>query len=219
MTGKNSSQFWVISSAILGSMAIFVFVVWHAAITQPASDDLPIITAPAGPSRVVPELPGGMEVPNQTITVFETFQEDPFEPSDITNLGNQEASGIKPQEYLSGNKEEVMSTKATDVTDEELEPKTSSLERQDIPDADGNFSMVQLGSFGSLEGAEKGWEYLRGIKEDIMEGLIPVISKVDLGEVGIFYRLRTKIMGHRQEAENFCEVMLRSSIECMVVTP
>ena len=112
-----------------------------------------------------------------------------------------------------------MSTKAADVTSGELEPKTSSLERQDTPDTGGYFSMVQLGSFGSLEGAEKGWEYVRGLQEDMMGGLAPIISKVNLGEVGTFYRLRTKIMGDRQKAENFCEVMLRSSIECMVVIP
>ena len=219
MTGRNNSQFWMISLAILGSMAIFIFVVWHAAITQPASDDLPIITAPAGPTRVVPELPGGMEVPNQTMTVFETFQEDPLEPSDIANLDNQEAPRIKPQEYLSGNQKEVMTTKETDVTDGGLEPKSSSLEHQDTPDDDVIVFMVQLGSFGSLEGAEKGWEYVRGLQEDMMGGLAPIISKVNLGEVGTFYRLRTTIMGDRQKAENFCEVMLRSSIECMVVIP
>ena len=219
MTGRNNSQFWVISLAILGSMAIFIFVVWHAAITQPTSDDLPIITAPAGPTRVVPELPGGMEVPNQTMTVFETFQEDPLERSDIANLDNQEASRIKPQEYLSGNQEEVIANKETEVTDGRLEPKSSSLEHQDTPDAGVNVFMVQLGSFASLEGAEKGWEYLRGLQEDMMGGLAPIISKVNLGEVGTFYRLRTKIMGDRKKAENFCEVMLRSSIECMVVSP
>ncbi|MBT05579.1 MAG: hypothetical protein CMM32_01485 [Rhodospirillaceae bacterium] len=219
MTRSKSYQFWVISLAVVGSMAIFMFVVWHAAITQPASDDLPVITGPAGPTRVVPERPGGMEIPNQTMTVFETFQENSIEPPDIANLDNQEASGIKLREHLGSNQEEVKADKDTDVTDGGQEAKSSSVERQDTPGTEGSFFMAQLGSFGSLEGAEKGWEYVRGMQEGIMGGLTPVISKVDLGEVGIFYRLRTKLIGGRQNAENFCEVMLKSSIECMVVDP
>ena len=147
------------------------------------------------------------------------FQEDPLEPSDFASPDNKEVPAIKQREQLSGIQEEVVVPNKTDVASGGAGPKSSSLDSQEKPGPDDLFVMAQLGSFGSLEGAEQGWEYLRGRQGDIIGGLTPVISKVDLGELGTFYRLRTKIMGDRQKAEKFCEVMLKSSIECMLVEP
>ncbi len=203
----------------MGSMAIFIFVVWHAAITQPTPDDLPIISAPSGPARVAPALPGGMEVPNQKMTVFETFQEEPVGSSDGSNSSNKNTFVEKSLDELSKSKAKGAVSKKADVTGGGVEPKPSSLDQQGASESNDSVFMAQLGSFGSLEGAEQGWEHLRGWQEDMMEGLMPVISQVDLGEVGTFYRLRTKIMGGRKKVEKFCEIMLKSSIECMVVEP
>ena len=220
MTGKNRSPFWLASLSVAVSMTIFLFVVWHAAITQPTSGDLPVISAPSGSARVAPELPGGMEVPNQKMTVFETFQEDPLKPGDIASAEQEEETAVmKPPEQLPGDQEGVSVSNETDISGRASDPNSSTLEHPKKNESYERLFVAQLGSFGSLEGAEQGWEYLRSRQPDMMEGLTPVISKVDLGEVGIFYRLRTEVMGNRQEVDNFCEIMLKSNVECMVVEP
>lgn len=215
MSQRNSPRLWMIALAVAGSMAIFIFVVWHAALTQSAPGELPIISAPSGPVRVAPELPGGMEIPNQKMTVFETFQEDPPEPSQGAGLDDKEVVAVQQKE-LSNKKEETISVPNNkEVTGGATKPESSGLDQEQ--DSGGGFFMVQLGSFGSLKGAEQGWERLLGRQEDIMGGLIPVISKVDLEELGTFYRLRTEIKGDREKAGKFCNIMLESNIECMVI--
>ena len=75
MAISNGFRRGLIFLAFTGAMGCFVFVVWLAAITQQTPGDLPVIAPPAGPARVTPEFPGGMQVPNQDKEIFETFNE------------------------------------------------------------------------------------------------------------------------------------------------
>ena len=61
-----------------GVAALFGFVVWRAAAIEahlPSSTALPVIVAPSGPARVPPDVPGGLQVPHQDKTVFDTFED------------------------------------------------------------------------------------------------------------------------------------------------
>ncbi len=67
---------WLAGGFVCGVAALFGFVVWRAATieTHPASSiALPVIVAPSGPARVPPDAPGGLQVPHQDKTVFDTF--------------------------------------------------------------------------------------------------------------------------------------------------
>ncbi|HIO00635.1 MAG TPA: SPOR domain-containing protein [Alphaproteobacteria bacterium] len=68
---------YLAAGVVCGAVALFGFVVWRAAIMEksvPSFVDLPVIKAPSGPARVPPESPGGLQVPHQDKTVFDTFK-------------------------------------------------------------------------------------------------------------------------------------------------
>ena len=63
---------------VCGVVGLFGFVVWSAATMEKSRQsfvDLPVIKAPSGPARIPPESPGGLHVPHQEKTVFDTFED------------------------------------------------------------------------------------------------------------------------------------------------
>ena len=68
---------WLAGWLVCGMAALFGFVVWRAATIEThlaSSIALPVIVAPSGPARVPPDAPGGLQVPHQDKTVFDTFE-------------------------------------------------------------------------------------------------------------------------------------------------
>ena len=69
---------WLGGWFVCGMAALFGFVVWRAAAIDThlaSSIALPVIVAPSGPARVPPDAPGGLQVPHQDKTVFDTFED------------------------------------------------------------------------------------------------------------------------------------------------
>jgi len=61
----------------LAVVGAFTLVVWRASnLDIDVSDhhDLPVVKAASGPVRIRPETPGGLQVPHQDKTVFDTFE-------------------------------------------------------------------------------------------------------------------------------------------------
>jgi hypothetical protein len=217
MAISNGFRRGLIFLAFTGAMGLFVVVVWLAAITQEAPGNLPVIASPSGPARVTPESPGGMQVPNQEMMVFETFHELSAETASIVVSHLAEADISQAEQGPRSNEEAVADDAhlaETTAQSESIEP-----EREQISDLNQNFFAAQLGSFGSSNGAHKGWKYLTGKYGDIMAGLSLVVKTADLGPVGTFYRLQTGILGGREQAEEFCQVLRKSDAECIVVRP
>ena len=204
--------------AFTGAMGFFVLVVWLAAITQQTPGDLPVIAAPAGPARVPPDFPGGMQVPNQDKEIFETFNEVSGEtastiPSDLAETDRSHTDEKPPDN------EDSPVANGGDVDTTTFQPDVDTSETDSVSDSNQNVFAAQLGSFGSPEGAQKGWKHLIGKYGAVMAGLIPVVKKADLGPIGIFYRLQTGVLGDRQKAEEFCQVLRKSDADCLVVRP
>ena len=218
MAISNRFRRGLIFLAFTGAMGCFVFVVWLAAITQQTPGNLPVIAPPAGPARVTPEFPGGMQVPNQDKEIFKTFNELSAETGSTLYSALAEADRSRVEERPPGN-ENTAAVADADLATTATPPGVITPETDYASDSNQNVFAVQLGSFGSPEGAQKGWKYLTGKYGAVMVGLAPVVKTADLGHVGIFYRLQTGVLGDRQKAEEFCQVLRQSDADCLVVRP
>ena len=87
-----------------------------------------------------------------------------------------------------------------------------------LPDADIESSYaVQLASYLSEGRAMRGWTELRNAAPELLETIVPVVHRAELGQdVGTFYRLRTAPTS-RGEAEALCTELKSRDIDCLVI--
>ena len=83
---------------------------------------------------------------------------------------------------------------------------------------DGSF-LVQLAAARSNEGAEGEWKRLSNQHEELLGELSHVVLQADLGERGVFYRLRVGPLADRSAAEDLCAALANKNVGCIVVRP
>lgn len=78
--------------------------------------------------------------------------------------------------------------------------------------------LIQLGSLKSLDMAESEWKRISQKHQDVLNGLDPMIQKVDLGaDQGIYFRLRTGPFASDEEAKKICATLKERKVECLVI--
>jgi len=90
-------------------------------------------------------------------------------------------------------------------------------QRQNPAQADGAF-VAQIAAFRSREDAEAGWNAFTTRFSDITAGYAPDIQRADLGDRGVFHRLRVAAFPSREEALEFCAQLDERGQACMVRT-
>ncbi len=83
--------------------------------------------------------------------------------------------------------------------------------------ATGGHSTIQLGSFHDEAAADGEWKRLKGRYSDQLSALSPTVQRVDLGDKGIWYRLRAGPLGPDQ-AKTTCATLKDSNVPCIVST-
>lgn len=84
--------------------------------------------------------------------------------------------------------------------------------------APGGFQ-IQLASARSEQGAMGEWSRIVGKNKDALGGLTPSVARVDLGEKGVFFRLRAGPLADRAAAESLCATLSAQNVGCIVVRP
>jgi hypothetical protein len=77
---------------------------------------------------------------------------------------------------------------------------------------------AQLAAFKSQHEAEQSWQNLASKHRDVLGGVGHNIEKADLGDKGIFYRLRVGPFTNKEDAGSFCRSMSSRSQGCFVVS-
>jgi cell division protein FtsN len=77
--------------------------------------------------------------------------------------------------------------------------------------------LVQLGAVPVRASAARQWERLKSKHPDILSSLSPAIVQADLGEKGIWYRLRAGPFADRASADGVCERLKARDLGCFVV--
>jgi len=232
---------YLAAGVVCGAVALFGFVVWRAAIMEksvPSFVDLPVIKAPSGPARVPPESPGGLQVPHQDKTVFDTFKTGE-KMKRVEKLLPRPDTPLEPSKLAitKGSSRNMRGNLATDPLDVEagvaiaIEPTSKrgssgegtaerSLESPASRLTLNSTYFVQLASLRTLDAAEAAWGKLFTRAPRLLAGLSPIIVKVDLVEGGgTFYRLQVGTLPNRDAAAALCNALAAVALDCLIVRP
>lgn len=86
------------------------------------------------------------------------------------------------------------------------------------PAQEGGYQ-VQLASVLSEQAALAEWGRISRKNKDILGSFAPVVTRADLGEKGVFYRLRTGPLADKAAAESLCSSLAAANVGCIVVKP
>lgn len=78
---------------------------------------------------------------------------------------------------------------------------------------------VQLVSVPTEEAAQSEWKRISGRHQDLFASLTPSVTKADLGDKGIYYRLRAGPLADKAAADQLCAALAADKVGCIVVKP
>lgn len=77
--------------------------------------------------------------------------------------------------------------------------------------------LIQIAALRSEEAAQAEWQRISSRSTSLLAAYRPVIVRADLGERGIFFRLRAGPLNGRAAADNLCAALAAENIGCLVV--
>lgn len=86
------------------------------------------------------------------------------------------------------------------------------------PAPEGSF-LVQLAAARSEDQAMGEWNRVKGKHEQMFAGMTPSVVRADLGERGVFFRLRAGPLPDRASADAMCTALKAENEACIVVRP
>jgi cell division septation protein DedD len=102
-------------------------------------------------------------------------------------------------------------------TEVATQPETRPATTPPAVAADGNF-VVQIAAFRSHEEALQGWRALENRHGELIGSRTRDIAEVDLGERGVFHRLRIGYFVSSEQATTFCNQLKARGQDCLVRT-
>jgi cell division septation protein DedD len=78
---------------------------------------------------------------------------------------------------------------------------------------------IQLASVPSEDAAQAEWKRVNGRHKDLLAALTPAITKADLGERGVYYRLRAGPLADKAAADELCASLAADKVGCIVIKP
>ncbi len=78
---------------------------------------------------------------------------------------------------------------------------------------------IQLASVLSEQAALAEWKRISGKHTDLLGGFMPAVTKADLGERGVFYRLRVGPLADKAAADALCASLAAVNVGCIAVRP
>jgi cell division septation protein DedD len=191
----------------------------HAAVATPGGDGVPTIRADDRPTKVKPEQPGGMPVPDQNVSLYNEMRgkpqvekllpppEQPMPrpaPPPPPKEAAAPAPGIAPP-----------AVPAEPVAPPPAPPKPAAAPRPAVASYNGKIQ-VRLGSLRSPDAAREEWTRLKRENADLLGGLRAVAVRTDLGEKGIYYRIEAGPFADAAAAERLCDEMKRRHRGCIL---
>lgn len=237
----------ILPRGLLSIVVIIAFlgVIWYAypqGEEKHRNTDVPVVTADRAAFKQGPDDPGGLVVPHQESTLFDSFEQTggtekaerllppQEEPLDRTTLGlNLEPAMATPppatvtepaaEEKTPEPVEEVKAVlppapvPASPVTEKPVAEKPAP--EQKVTPADGVY--IQLGSYSSGEKAKTGWAALQKQHSAQLSDKKMRTEKVDLGVKGVFHRLQAGPFAHADAAAKACDAVKKGGNGCFVV--
>jgi hypothetical protein len=213
-------------------MALFAGGLWfayiqgtrHPVATAPG-EGVPLIRADERPTKVKPDQPGGMAVPDQNVSLYNEkpggapvekllpAAEQPMPRSATSSTGVPPASQAAAQP----------STKAPAEAAPQPAAKAPAPAKQAAlgpaaaaPAGKASPVQVQLVSVRSPEAAREEWARLKRENADLLGRLTAVAVRTDLGDKGIYYRVLAGSFGDTAAAEKLCGELKQRQLGCVL---
>ena len=200
----------VIGLLVLGAFAGTVWLAYQQGIERgrAVAGAPTVIAAPAGPARTAPEEAGG--VPYTGLKIYE----DPVPP-------DQEAEtsilAQNPVAELADLPEPPPPAPAPPP------PAAAAPAQAAAPATSGSavsgVAVLQVGAFPSEVEAMRAWADFQAAHGGLVGDLSEDIQMADLGERGVWYRVRIGPFETRDSASSFCEQLQRNGASCFVAAP
>ncbi|GHF25971.1 hypothetical protein GCM10017044_21020 [Kordiimonas sediminis] len=206
------------------------------------------VAAPSTPVKERPEDRGGMRVDHQDKQVFDRSgdtipssemalgeqAEDPLADLPQEAVEEVQTPTVDDKAFLDQSQDNRIDEQVAEIsksTADASAPKTSPAENTakeapktsasepaaTTPDMAGKYK-VQLGAFGSREGAERTARDLKRKFRDALSGLTPIYEPVNTGDRTL-YRLRFGPINTRSEVDRICLALTEKGQGCMAVNP
>lgn len=209
------------------------------------SDEVPVITPTPNPVKVVPETPGGMEIPDQDKVIYDRLrqqtldakieslfpeaeqpvapqvEEEPIAPVSQT----EEEGGITPAIQAPVEPKPTVAAEKTeklDLPQKTTAPKTTSATKKTTPTkktktaaAGGEKWSVQLMSSANKSTVQKAWPTLQQKHKALLSGMSYTITEAQISGKGTFYRLRVGKFATREQAAALCAKLKARKLDCV----
>lgn len=222
------------------AMALFAGGLWfayvqgtrHPAASAPGGS-VPLIRADDGPTKVKPAEPGGMNIPDQNVSLYnakpgggpvekllpaaEQPMARPAAPtaSATAPAGAPTAPAVTPAPPTApklGQSAMKAPAKVAPKPAAAAAVKPASLAAA----GKGGPVQLQLGSLRSPEAAREDWARLKRENPDLLGKLTAVAVRTDLGDKGIYYRVLAGSFGDAAAAEKLCSELKRRNHGCIL---
>lgn len=78
---------------------------------------------------------------------------------------------------------------------------------------------VQLLAARSADDATAAWKKIQAKNGDVLGGLSGSVARADLGDRGVFYRLRVGPITSEAKAQSICSALASRSVSCLIIRP
>lgn len=229
--------------AAVAVLVLFAALVWNAyRLGVRERGEAPVIVAEDEPYRQRPADPGGYETPGQDIEAYELrsgesreseaagVRPGPEEPAARdSDAETQSETGTQTTE-LPEVRIEPVDADRIDAEDEPaaIEPAPEPEEQaparaepepapaREAPAPATGTHVVQIAAFRSRAEAEEGWIAFTSRFPELASGRSPSIVEADLGDRGIYYRLRIAGFENRDAATRYCTTLSARGQDCLV---
>jgi hypothetical protein len=231
----------LVTGAALLVMGLFAGGLWFAYMqglrhASVGVADVPLIRADERPTKVKPEKPGGMEIPDRDKMIYtqkraavEHLLPAPEKPMPRPTA-SPTAAAPEPQQPAS-----AAATAAPGAPAAASSPVLPAQPQQSgakppgktasapaapakpttaqIPPAKTGGTRIQLGSVRSEDVARQEWDRIKRTNADLLGGLSANPIRADLGDKGVFYRIQTAPIA---DADRVCGELKRRNIGCII---
>lgn len=211
-----------------------------------APRDVPLIEAEGTPAKVRPENPGGLKIADRDKLVYQRLGDDgapapverllppPETPQPPPRTAAPEPKTVSPAPEETASLPDAIAEVAPGFNPEPVPESAEPLPAESTPPAapapsapaetvtavapPGGYR-IQLASVRTESEATSEWLRLRRRHADLLGPLEPDISRVELGDRGIWYRVRSAAFGDETKAKAVCSALRDRKVDCLVVPP
>ena len=218
-------------------MALFAGGLWVAYVAgthhlvDGSGGSVPLIRADAAPSKIRPEQPGGMKIPDQNVSIYSeggggaavekllpaAEQPMPRPAPEREPASPSPAAGAPPPAAATGSTPGSAAPAPTAAAPGSAAPSAQPALAASPARGDATRPVrVRLAALRSVAAAREEWARAKRVNPDLLGGLSGVAVRVDLGDQGIFYRVEAGPFADVAAAERLCGELQRRNQGCIL---